>query len=179
MNKAESDFTTQTGSCSKQLIVESLQLQQRNCLLQIEHLTARLIELQLQLSTASTVTMNESRNTESLKQAIYEQVDQQDSLLTQLGYGPKKVEHIEPTMTASKCPKDDHIVIEELRLCNQELRRLIAVLLEELEAKTAELNRLKANQSAPNYQSTNQSDPLSHPPLPVLEFEPLDLPTNI
>jgi len=89
-------------------------------------------------------------DTFELKQRLWEKINEQDSLLNQLesdeignANGAAGGGDAAMAMTASKCPKSDKTVIEELRQCNEALRQFIVVLISELEAKTEEIERLK------------------------------------
>jgi len=85
-------------------------------------------------------------DTNELKQRLWEKINQQDSLLGQLESDETENANANANpaaMAASKCPKSDKTVIEELRQCNEALRRFIVILLNELESKTEEIDRLK------------------------------------
>lgn len=112
---------------------------------------------------------------ESLRQAIYKTIEEQDSLLGLISL-PEKDEQ------AFKHPKDTGTVIEELRTVNVQLRSLVGSLLNQLEAKEKEVERLQetlrtlvVNPGEANRASDTHDMRLSPlPPLAPLEMPKFD-----
>lgn len=151
--------------------VEALIAQRRFCLRQVELLTAKLeqvqrhwqalMEQQKKQSASSLSNLDYDRavseaailgyvsggarfDTNDLKNRLWEKINEQDSLLERLeSDGTEKPKGAGDFMEASKCPKSDRTVIEELRQCNEALRHFIVILLSELESKTKEIDLLK------------------------------------
>lgn len=197
-------------NCRNQIepVLETLRLQRLACLSQIQVLTEQLNKLRLpKTGMISNETETQGENsllpltTDSLKEQLLNQISQQDSLIAQLGLeSAQKVEandgrdqnrtpeELNP-MVGSKCQKNDSVVMEELKICNDELRRLILTLLDELERKCAEIARLNALVNAEETQSDLKTTKIPNseqiatvelsqpgPDLEGLEFEPLELP---
>jgi hypothetical protein len=148
------------------LVRRCLRLQREACLRRLEQLRRRPAMSERQRSSDS--------GTEKLRQAVFDQIDEQDSLLAQL----------EP-MSAQKVLKNQETVAA-IRACNRELKKLFKSLLQEVEAKDRLIQELLSRLDA--------ADPTPKPspkpsPIPTfqpsatgltqpLEFEPLQLPDS-
>lgn len=116
--------------------------------------------------------------TEELQNAIYKAIEDQDSLLQFLYRSPEVSKNYEQVKSreeiirsASKTPKDDKTVIEELKVNNNELKKLIDNLMKELESCHAENIILKET-------IKNMTDSKDTRPKSELVLPPLDTPKN-
>lgn len=86
--------------------------------------------------------LSSSCNFTSTKTAIYKNIEENDSLLRGLIIGPAPPE--ETVRSSVRTPKDDKIIIEELRVNNDALRHSVDKLITQLEESHQENKRLKA-----------------------------------
>ncbi|XP_017889404.1 nuclear receptor-binding factor 2-like [Ceratina calcarata] len=120
----------------------------------------------------STITSTSDKLDESLRQAIFRTIEEQDSLINLISFTNNADK-------AFKLPKDAGTVIEELRTVNCQLRCLINSLLNQLEAKEEEVRQLteQLNNVSTNLNDESRLDnahSLRHVPLPPLT--PLEMP---
>lgn len=86
--------------------------------------------------------LSSSSNFYTTKTAIYKNIEENDSLLRGLTIDPSSVN--DTICSSPRIPKDDKIVIEELRVNNCELRQFVDDLVMQLDASRQENKRLRA-----------------------------------
>lgn len=180
-------------------LLEALSYQRQFCLRQIDLLKAKLEQLQRQwkelmeqqknFASLSNLDFEVARSeaaalglftdddcidTNELKHRVLAKIDEQDSLLEILAGDEKSTVDAPDEMTASKCPKTEKTVIEELRQCNEALRQFIVILLTELEAKKQEIEKLREEMRHLRPSSTFHAAGSSRPKEPGRNFPEME-----